>query len=60
MAAWIAWRTPHARDTELTTTTFVIIVGTVNPAPGMGATDLDPPALFLGVPESRLDFLLGM
>jgi len=42
--------TPHTGYAELATSAIFIVIGTINPAPGMGTTDFYPPAMFFSIP----------
>src|SRR5690606_25415929 len=53
-------RAPHAGDAELAATTLLVVVGTVDPPPGMTAANFDAPPLPFGMLERFFDLFLRM
>lgn len=51
-------RTSHAGNAELAAAALIVVVGAIDPAPGMTTTDRDPPTLRFRMLERFLDFLL--
>jgi hypothetical protein len=60
MIARIPRGTPNAGDAELAATTLRIVVGAINPAPGVATAHLDTPATGFGISNRLFDFLLRM
>jgi hypothetical protein len=46
----IPWGAPDSRDAEVAAATLIIVVGAIDLAPSMRATNYDPPAVLFGVP----------
>jgi hypothetical protein len=53
-------RAPDAGDAEFPASTGFVVVWAIHFSPGMSAADLDPPAIVLGVSQSRFHFGFGV
>jgi len=60
MVAGILRRTPHAGDAELAAATFLVVIGTVDPPPGVTAANFDAPPLPFGMFKRFFDLFLRM
>ena len=56
MVSCVAGGAPDTGDAELSTSAVFIVVRAINPAPGVGAAGLHPPAVFFSIPLCQSSF----